>query len=229
MNNIVNTIKRVSYPVLAKLQDDDDALKAMYRKLVKNTMLITAFLVLGLASSAKPFIFILVGNQWFPSVPYIQLLCFSTLLLPLTIFNLNAINVKGHSRLYLKLQMINKLIGVPVIFIGIYLGINEMLIGFIIVSIIYYLINAYHSSKLINYTIREQLIDILPILVVSSIVSIIVFQFNTFELNYYIIFSIQLISAFVLTIIFYNLIGYKEFIIIQKKIIIKLKHGSKIS
>ena len=110
-------------------------------------MLITAFLILGLASSAKSFIFILIGEQWFPSVPYIQLLCFSTLLLPLTIFNLNAINVKGHSRLYLKLQMINKLIGIPVILIGIYVGINEMLIGFIIVSIIYYLINAYYSSK----------------------------------------------------------------------------------
>ena len=111
--NIIHTIKRVSYPVLSKLKDDDNALKAMYRKLVKNTMLITAFLILGLASSAKSFIFILIGEQWFPSVPYIQLLCFSTLLLPLTIFNLNAINVKGHSRLYLKLQMINKLIGIP--------------------------------------------------------------------------------------------------------------------
>ena len=84
-------------------------------------------------------------------------------------------------------------------------------------------------QKLINYTIREQLIDVIPILLVSSIVSFIVFQFNTFELNYYIIFILQFISAIIMTIIFYNLIGYKDFLILQNKIIIKLKHDTKIS
>lgn len=222
-NNITNTVKRVSYPVLAKLQDDDDGLKKMYKKLVKNTMLITASLIFGLAASAKPFILILIGNQWLPSVEYIQLLCFAGIFLPLTIFNLNAINVKGKSRLYLKLQMVNKIISIPIIFVGIFWGIKEMLIGFVLIAFIYYLINAHYSSKLINYTVKEQLLDITPIFFVSGLVSTIIYMINFLDINFLVVFLLQIVSALVLTIALYNVIKFQEYLILQDKFLKHLK------
>lgn len=223
-NNVTNTIKRASYPILAKLQDDEVALKKMYRKIVKNTYLIFSSLILGLAATSESFIYILIGEQWLPSVTYIQLLCFASFFMPLTIFNLNAINVKGHSKLYLKLQLTNKLMGVPAIFLGIYFGIEEMIVGFILVSFAYYLINNYYSSKLIKYSLKEQFYDLFPIFSVSILVSLIVYQLNQLNIEYHFMFIIQLTLAVLLTFIMYNIIQFQEFLEIQKKIYLKIKN-----
>jgi O-antigen/teichoic acid export membrane protein len=222
-NNITNTVKRVSYPVLAKLQDNDLELKSMYRRLVKNTMLFSCSLLFGLAASAKPFIFILIGEKWLPSAEYIQLLCIAGIFMPLTIFNLNGINVKGHSRLYMQLQIANKIMAVPVIIAGIYMGIKPMLIGFIVIAIIYYLINVYFSSRLIHYTMREQLKDLIPIFAVSGIVGLLMFGINYLELKFWVTFLIQIILGSTLTIAIYNFIRFPEYLNIQTKSIAFIK------
>lgn len=221
--NLTNTVKRVSYPVLAKLQDDEDGLKVMYKKLLKNTMLIGASLIFGLAATAKPLVLLLIGEQWLPSVLYIQLLSFAGIFLPLTIFNLNAINVKGRSMLYLKLQLANKVLGIPVILVGIYYGITEMLIGFIVVAFAYYLLNAYFSSKLINYSIKEQLIDILPIFIVSGLVSFLIHKLTFMDLHFTLTFALQVLSSLVLTALLYNLLRFKEYLALQNKLLLQLK------
>lgn len=218
-NNITNTVKRVSYPVLAKLQDDDVELKKMYRKLVKNTMLISASLVFGMAAVAKPFILILIGEKWLPSVLNIQLLCFAGIFLPLTIFNLNGINVKGNSKLYLKLQLANKLMAIPVVVVGIFFGIKPMLIGFIVVAIVYYLINVHYSAKLIHYPMKEQLSDLFPIFMVSGLVSLVLFGINFLGFNYWITFGIQAICGISLTVAAYNIIRFPEYLNMQHKIL----------
>lgn len=218
-NNITNTVKRVSYPVLAKLQDDDVELKKMYRKLVKNTMLISASLIFGMAAVAEPFIVILIGAKWLPSVINIQLLCFAGIFLPLTIFNLNGINVKGQSKLYLKLQLTNKLMAIPVVVVGIFYGIKPMLFGFIVVSLVYYLINVHYSAKLIHYSMKEQLRDLFPIFMVSGSVSLLLYSINFLGLKYWITFGLQGFFGITLTVLAYNLIHFPEYINMQNKIV----------
>lgn len=217
--NITNTVKRVSYPVLAKLQDDDVELKKMYRKLVKNTMLICCTLIFGLAATAEPFIVLLIGEKWLPTVPLIQLLSFAGIFLPLTTFNLNGINVKGKSKLYLKLQLTNKLMAIPVIIVGVYWGIIPMLIGFIVVAFLYYIINVHYSSKLIKYPMKEQLADLMPIFIVSGSVSLLMYGINFMGLNYWITYALQAILGLILTISIYNLIRFPEYLNMQNRII----------
>lgn len=217
--NITNTVKRVSYPVLAKLQDDDIELKKMYRKLVKNTMLICCTLIFGLAATAEPFIVLLIGEKWLPTVPLIQLLSFAGIFLPLTTFNLNGINVKGKSKLYLKLQLTNKLMAIPVIIVGVYWGIIPMLIGFVVVAFLYYIINVHYSSKLIKYPMKEQLADLMPIFIVSGSVSLLMYGINFMGLNYWITYALQAILGLILTISIYNLIRFSEYLKMQNRII----------
>ncbi len=218
-NNITKTIKRVSYPVLAKIKDNDIELKTMYKRLLKYTMLIVFTLNFGLIAVAKPFIVILIGEKWLPSVPFIQILSLAGIFLPLTIYNLNGINLKGNSRLYLKLQMLNKIMSIPVIIIGLYLGIKAMLLGFAIISAIYYVINTHYASKYINYTLKEQLFDLLPFFLISSFINIIVYSINFLNLNYISIFTIQIIIIISLTFLIYNTLKISEFINLKRKLI----------
>lgn len=166
--NITKVIHRVSYPVLSSVRDDEERLKWGYQKLIKSTMLITFVLMIGMAASAEPMILALVGEKWLPSVIYLQLLCFAGVFYPLHALNLNVLNVKGRSDLFLKLEIFKKLLAIPVIAIGIYYGISEMIVAMIIVSFISYYLNSYYSGRLIQYNTLTQIKDILPSFLLAS-------------------------------------------------------------
>ena len=130
-------------------------------------MLITFACMLGLAAVAKPLILILIGNKWLPAVYLLQIICFSGMLYPLHAINLNILQVKGRSDLFLKLEIIKKIIAIGPIAIGILYGIEYMLLGSVLTSFIAYFLNSYYSANLINYPTLEQIKDILPTFLIS--------------------------------------------------------------
>ena len=89
-SNITSVIQRVSYPVLSSLQNDALKLKKGYQKLIKSTMFITFVLMIGMAAVAKPMIIVLIGNKWLPALPYLQLLCFTSMLYPCLLYTSDA-------------------------------------------------------------------------------------------------------------------------------------------
>ncbi len=176
VQNLTIAVQRVSYPVLSTVQDDDARLKEGYRKIIFPTMFISFFMMMGLAAVAKPLILLLLGDKWSPVIVYLQLLCLGTMLFPLGGLNLNILNVKGRSDLALKIELIKKALAIPVVIAGIFWGINYMIIGIILNSLIAYYINIYFSGRLINYSVREQVTDILPTFLLSLLTSGIVYS-----------------------------------------------------
>lgn len=170
--SLTEVIQRVSYPALSTLQDDQDRLKAAYRKLIKGTMFISFVLMMGMAAIAKPLVITLIGEKWFASIIYLQLLCFVAMLYPLHALNLNMLNVKGRSDLFLRLEIIKKLLVIPVIFIGIFLGIKIMIIGMIVSSIIAYFLNSFWSGKMVKYPFKEQISDITPSFLIALVIGL---------------------------------------------------------
>jgi len=168
--NITGVIQRVSYPALTKIQDDIPRLKSSYQKIIKSTMLLSFTAMTILAASAKPLILTLIGEKWLPSVIYLQLLSFIGMQYPLHAINLNMLQVQGRSDIILKLEIIKKILAIPVIFLGIFLGIKTMIIGMIILATICYLINSYYSGKYVNYSSWEQLVDISPSFALAIII-----------------------------------------------------------
>jgi O-antigen/teichoic acid export membrane protein len=172
--NITNVIQRVSYPVLSAIKDDAIKLKQGYKRLIKNVMFLSFVLMVGMAAVAKSMVGALIGERWLPVVPYLQLLCLSGMLYPLHALNLNILKVMGRSDLFLSLEVIKKTLVIPVIVIGVVCGIKVMIVGMFVNSIIAYFINSFWSSKLINYSMKEQIIDIVPALVIAIIMGMLV-------------------------------------------------------
>lgn len=133
-SNLTSVVQRVSYPVLSSIQEEPERLREAYRKVIKITMLITFACMLGLAAVAKPLILILIGEKWLPAVYFLQIICFSGILYPLHAINLNILQVKGRSDLFLKLEIIKKIIAVGPIVVGIAYGIEYMLWGSVLTS-----------------------------------------------------------------------------------------------
>ena len=166
--NLTTVVQRVSFPVLSSIQDDSIRLREAYRKVIKSTMLVSFACMLGLAAIAKPLLILLISDKWLPAVYFLQIVCFSNMLYPLHAINLNILKVKGRSDVFLKLEVIKKVLAIFPILVGVYLGIEMMLWGSVIISVISYFLNAYYSASLINYSVYEQLKDIFPSFIVSS-------------------------------------------------------------
>jgi len=173
--NLNTIMSRVTYPVLSQMQDDKERLKAGYKKMIKNIMFISLVLMAILAAVAEPMVITFIGEKWRPSIIYLQLLCFPGMFYPLHSLNLNMLNVKGRSDLFLKLEIIKKILVIPFIIIGIFYGIKVMILGMWINTIIAYYLNSYYSGKLIDLSIREQIKDIFPSFILAIIVGGVVF------------------------------------------------------
>ena len=200
--NIVQIVGRVSYPVLAQMQDDKNVLKANYKKIIKSTMLITFVLMMGMAAVAEPMIIVLIGEPWRTSIVYLQMLCFVGMMYPLHALNLNMLNVQGRSDLFLKLEIIKKILAVPVIVIGVLFGIKVMIAGMIVNTQIAYFLNSYWSGRFINYSMKEQIRDILPSFFLAITSSAVVFMIGwLLPFGYLPILIIQVITGAVLVFV----------------------------
>lgn len=221
--NLNGIIGRVSYPVLASIQDDKPRLKSNYQKLIRSTMLITFVLMLGMAAIAEPMIITLIGEKWRPSIIYLQMLCFVGMMYPLHALNLNMLQVSGRSDLFLKLEVIKKILAVPTIVIGVFWGIKIMIAGMMVNTLIAYYLNSYWSGRFIGYSFREQVKDILPSFFLALGMALSVYLIGiVIPFNYLGKLIIQIFIGAMLTFGICEIFRIKDYLYIKQIIVEKL-------
>lgn len=199
-SNLTSVVQRVSYPVLSSIQDDRQRLKGAYQRVIKTTMLPTFVLMLGMAACAGSMIYVLIGEKWLRCVPMLQIICTYGMLYPLHALNLNMLQVQGRSDLFLRLEIIKKIIAIGPLLLGIFVDIYLMLAGSLITSLISYYLNAYYSGPFLNYSIKEQVKDILPSFGVAVAMAIPVYAMSFIQLNPFILLPLQIVAGAIITI-----------------------------
>lgn len=166
-SNVTGIIQRVTYPVLCGIQDDTMRLKEIYRKFLKLSAFVIFPLMIGLAAIAKPFVNIMLGTQWEFCGQLLQIICFSMMWYPIHAINLNLLQVKGRSDLFLRLEIIKKILGISVLCITAPWGLIYMCYGQIFNSLVALIINTYYTGKLIQVGYLKQMRDLLPTIILS--------------------------------------------------------------
>lgn len=169
---MTGVILNVAYPVLAKIQDDDTQLIAAYRRMLRMSTFVIFPLMVGLAVIAKPFVHCVLGDKWADMIPLLQILCVAMMWDPINGMNMNLLQVKGFSNLYLKLDIIKKISGFAVFCVTIPLGIKAICTGLLIVALTNIPINTYYTQKLFGYGFYQQIKDIAPILVHTMLMAL---------------------------------------------------------
>lgn len=222
-SSITTVIQRVSYPVLASLQNDIPRLKSAYQTIIKSTMLITFIVMIVMAAVAKPLVITLIGEKWLPSVIYLQLLCFVGVFFPLQAINLNMLKVLGRSDLFLRLEIIKKILIIPFIIIGFSLGIKYWIIGLIILSVIGFFLNSHYSGPSIGYSSFQQIKDILPSFFLAVFIGSIVFLIGLLlKTPVQITLTIQIFTGLMLTFGLLEILQIKDYLFMKKIIVEKL-------
>jgi teichuronic acid exporter len=174
-SNLTGILQRVTFPVLSKIQDDNKKLRDNYRKILRLSAFVIFPLMTLLAAIANPLVKILLTDKWSGCIMFLQIICFSYMWYPIHAINLNLLQVKGRSDLFLKLEIIKKIIGTIILIIAIPFGLTAMCISSIISSLICLFINTYYTGKLINVGFIKQMEDIFPILINSLMVFVIAY------------------------------------------------------
>jgi O-antigen/teichoic acid export membrane protein len=114
-------------------------------------------------------------EKWVPAVPYFQILCLVGIIYPLHSYNLNILKVKGRSDLFLRLEIVKKIVVTVCLSVAIPFGIYGLLWMQFFLSILSFFINSFYSGKMIGYPVAEQIKDIFPILGLSGLIGMLVF------------------------------------------------------
>lgn len=165
-------IQGVTFPVLSSIQDDDIRLSNDYRRLLRMAAFIVFPIMIGMAAVADPLIRVLITDKWSDCIVLLQILCFGLMWYPIHAINLNLLQVKGRSDLFLKLEVLKKIIGIVTLFITVPLGILAMCFGRVVTSIISLVLNTYYTGKLLHLGFLKQMLDLLPILLNSIVMGI---------------------------------------------------------
>lgn len=206
------TLQRVTYPVLSSLQEDEERIKQAFRKIIKLSGFIIFPIMAGIAAIAGPLIHLVLGEQWAGMVVYFQFLCIAGMLYPIHALNLNILQVRGRSDLFLYLEIAKMLVLSLLIFLAIWFKLGIMgLVGVIVLdSYVALYFNTYFSAREISYSIKDQVKDLFPIYAISLVMGLAVF-----------IGGELLFESNLMKLIFQIFLGIALYIIISKLMKIK--------
>jgi len=183
VNNISTALNKVTYPLFASIQDDDVRLKEVYQKLLRQVIFwVAPMMILGMVI-AEPLFRLVLTPKWLPAVPYFQILCITGILYPFHVYNLNILNVKGRSDLFLKLEIVKKAFITIGIAISFFFGIYGLLIFQIISSVFAFGVNTWYSGKFINFSAWNQIKEVSPCIGIATLAGVVSWGLHHFLLT----------------------------------------------
>lgn len=167
--NINTSIDSVLLPTMSEAQDHRDRVRGMTRRAIKTSTYLMMPLMMGLAICAEPIVRLLLTETWLPCVPYLRVFCFTYAFYPIHTANLNAIKAMGRSDMFLKLEVIKKIVGLTILGTTMWFGVIWMAYSLLFTSLISSVINAYPNKRLLGYSYFDQLRDMCPQIVLSCV------------------------------------------------------------
>lgn len=196
-----DTILKVSYPVLCKIQENENALTSNYVKLLRFSSFIIFPIMIGLVVSAESVVYILWGEQWGAVVPILRYLALGMMFYHIHGISMNVLKLKGRSDIHLYLDIVKIVVGLILLYFFVSYDIVWVSISVLILSVFSLFINIYFSGSLVHLGLKEQLTLLIPILILSSLMGGIVFCLNQFIHSIYLQLPIDIIVGCVVYLI----------------------------
>lgn len=162
ITNINSSIDSVLLPTMARVQEDAAQVKGMTRRAMKTSTYIMAPLMMGLAFCAQPVVRLVLTEKWLPCVPFMQIFCITYMFYPVHTANLNAIKAMGRSDLFLRLEIVKKVVGLVLLVSTMWFGVMAMAYSLLVSTLTSMVINSWPNKRLLRYSYLEQMKDILP-------------------------------------------------------------------
>lgn len=193
------TISNVMFPALAKVQDDEVKMKNATRRMMSLAAFLVFPVMAGIVAVSEPFVYVALTSKWAPCIPMMQLFCISFGINIISTTNMQAFNAIGRSDIFLKLEVIKRSLSLALLFVTSFISIYAVIIGLAFMGLFSLFYNTFPNRKLLGYTIKEQIADMGPSLLLSLVMMGILFLFDFLPVSH----LINLILKVVLGIAIY--------------------------
>lgn len=177
VTNINTSISNVMFPVLSESQNDPTRLKQLCRRAVRIGIYLLSPLLIGLMGVADTFVIAILSEKWAPCIPFLRILTLVFLVRPFTTTCQQSILSVGRSDITLKIEIIVNAVAIGILFYSVF--ILESVLGIAIGTLIAELVSMgmfmYYENKIIRYSYKEQLQDLLPSLGLATVMGVIVY------------------------------------------------------
>lgn len=191
--NVNNAIDSVLFPVMSSVQDNREDIRRMMQRTIKTSVYVMAPLMMGLAFTADSVVTLLLTDKWIACVPFLRIFCVAFMLWPIHSANINAIKAMGRSDIFLKLEIVRKVIGMILILSTMRFGTLAMAYGMLASNILNQFVDSWPNRKLLKYSYLEQLKDILSSVLLAVGMGVIVRCVNFPELSTLFTLTIQVL------------------------------------
>ena len=199
--NINSSIEGVLFPAMANEQKDVSKLVRIMRRSIKTSSYILFPFMVGLAAVAPVFVKLILTEKWLPCVPYLRIICIQFALQPIQTANLQAIKAMGRSDLFLKLEVMKKVVGILSIVLVMRLGVMAIAITGALYSVYASIVNAHPNRKLLGYGYRNQIKDLLPALSLSVVMGTIVWLMGYLQLPDIVLLVVQVFTGAIIYVV----------------------------
>lgn len=175
VQQLVSAIQQVTFPALANVQHDEFKLKESYRKVIQLTTFLIFPIFLWVAASAHNLFELFLPEKWSDSANLLQYMMIISIFLPLHNLSSNIFLVKEKAKENFNFSILMMLLTFLSLYFTIELSIDWVLIGELFVIVSSYIIKMIYLSRLIRYSIIEQISDILPIMLLSLLLSVLLY------------------------------------------------------
>ena len=180
----------VLFPALSKYQDNWKKGLLVLRRSMKLSLFVCAPIMLGLFAVARPVILFLLTEKWNESVQYVQIGCIICLFWPLSAQR-HALNARGYSGVTLFLNVTGKIITLIFLLLTCKHSAQIMVLSTVFSSFVTMIIEAIIFQKYLDYNIKQQIKDILPIIVIAVVMAIVVYPIQFLGMNNFVTIVIQ--------------------------------------
>ncbi len=174
--NLNSSLSRVLFSAMSKFQDDRERIKSMLRRSLKINIFIVCPIMVGMFICSDSIIRILLTDAWIESIPYLQLFCIVFLLKSIHNVYYQAFNSIGNSGLTLRIELISTIFGVSALLVSVFVlqNIYMVVISICLECLLSIILCSFAARKQLSYLLREQLRDILPLLLISGLMGAVV-------------------------------------------------------
>ncbi len=159
-------VQSVTYPILSRINNEKGDIREGYKKIISVTLVIVGFVMAMILGCAQDFFELCMGNSiWRTAGTYLLLMGINGIFYPLHSINQNILLVKGESKNILKLEIIRRSIMIVILAITMNFDVEIFVFGLSFYSFVLLFLNLYYCGKPINYSVKEQLKDTIPIFV----------------------------------------------------------------
>ena len=170
---INGAVQPVMLSTVAHVSSDRERAKAVTRRALKSSCYVVMPVMCAAACVAPSLLPLLLGPHWVPAVPYFQVFCLSSALLPIHTTNLQSINAMGRSDLFLKLEVVKKAYGVANLLLCAFVLNDVWLLccSYLLTGLVSTVVNAWPNREVLGYPVGEQAADLAPGVLLSAAAS----------------------------------------------------------